>query len=103
MESLCSQKHILKVLPALFCSFDPKDIFPGDLFQQFLKQPDVCSPEVQDADSSLCQAHIPLDDWLDQCMVAAAQVAPDLNLFNHLDPNLFNHAFLTITFHYPNS
>ena len=39
-ELLCFQKGIIKVLPALFCSFAPKDHFPGDLIQQFFKKPE---------------------------------------------------------------
>ena len=75
---LRSKKHILKVLPSLFCSFVPKDSFPGDLFQQFLKQPEVHSLEVQCSDSTLCQAHNPWDHELDQDTVTAAQASPDL-------------------------
>ena len=30
-EFLCSPKHVLKELPALFCSCVPKDSFPRDL------------------------------------------------------------------------
>jgi len=37
-ELLCFQKGILKKLPFLLCSFVPKNSFPGDLIQKFLKQ-----------------------------------------------------------------
>lgn len=43
LKVLCSQKDVLKVLPALFCSYVPEDSFPADLIQQFLKQSEVHS------------------------------------------------------------
>ena len=46
-ELLCSQRSILKVLPAWSCYFVPRDSFTGDLIQHFLKQPEAGSPEVQ--------------------------------------------------------
>ena len=70
-----SQEGIFKVLPALFCSTVPKDRFPGDLIQQFLKQPKVRFPEVQGPDCTLCQACVPQDHKLKQDVVAVAQAA----------------------------
>jgi len=52
-ELLCFQKGIPEEWTTFFCSFLSKDCFPGDFIQQFLKQPEVCSPEVQTPDSSL--------------------------------------------------
>ena len=35
---MCSQKGVLKELPALFCAHALKDMFPGDPPQQFFEQ-----------------------------------------------------------------
>ena len=79
-----SQKGVLQELPALFCSYALKGIFPGDPTQQFLEQPEVHSPEVQDPESTFCQACIPPDHKLHQGMITAAQAASSLNLSNAL-------------------
>jgi len=50
-EPLNFQKGILKELPALFCTHALKDGFPGDPTQQFLEQPEVCSPKAQGPNS----------------------------------------------------
>ena len=42
----------------------------------------VHSSEVQDPDSTLCQAHIPQDHELNKSVVTAAQAASNLNIFN---------------------
>lgn len=52
-ELLCSQKGVLKGLPALFHSYVPKDSFSGDLVQQFLTHLEVHSPEILGPDSDL--------------------------------------------------
>ena len=62
MESSCFQKSVLKELPVFFCSCVPKDSFPGDLIQQFLKQSEVLLSKVQGPDAAFCQAHI-LQDY----------------------------------------
>ena len=72
------------VLTLLICSHVPKDSFPGDLIQQFLRHPEFCSPDVQDPDSILCQAHTPQDHKLNHGMFSMAQTASNLNLFNDL-------------------
>jgi len=38
-------------LPALFCTHALKDGVPGDPTQQFLEQPEVCSPKAQGPNS----------------------------------------------------
>lgn len=60
------------------------DFFPGNLIQQFLKQPQVHSLEVQHPDSTLCQAHILQDCELSQGMIDTAQTASNLNIFNNI-------------------
>jgi len=49
---LHSQKGVLKELPALFCTHALKDSFPGVPTQQFLEQPEVCSPKAQGPSSA---------------------------------------------------
>jgi len=81
---LCSQKCILKELPALFCAHALKDRYPGDPTQQFLEQPEVFSPKAQGPSSAFCQAHILQDHKLHQGMITTAQAASNLNLSNVL-------------------
>jgi len=83
-DFLCFQKGVLKEPPALFHSCVPKDSFPGDPIQQFLKQPEVHSPEVQGPDSVLYQIYLPQDQELNQDLIATAQTASSLNHFNDL-------------------
>jgi len=80
-EFLCSQKGIFKESPALLHSFVSKESFPGDLIQQFLKQPQVCSPKVQGPGSTLFQVHISQDHECNQGMVAAVE-ATSLTIFS---------------------
>lgn len=49
------------------------------LSNSYIKEPEVCSPEVQGLDSNLCQAHILHDQELNHGMVTAAQTASDLH------------------------
>ena len=60
-------------------SFVSKDSFTGDLIQQILKQPEVCSPEVQTPESDLCQTLIPSDCEVNQAILATAWPASNLN------------------------
>lgn len=62
---MCYQKGVCEDLPARFCPYAPVDSFAGELIQQFLKQPGVCSPEIQSPDF----------DELSWGMVATAQSA----------------------------
>ena len=81
-ELLHSQKGILKEKLSLFHFFVSKVSFPGDLIQQFFKQPEVCSLKVQHPDFTLCQAPVLYDHKLNQGMVVVAQAASSLSLFN---------------------
>ena len=54
--------------PSRVASFVSKESIPGDLDQQFCKQPKVRSSKVQGPDLTLCQAHIPQDQELNQSM-----------------------------------
>ena len=81
-EPLYLQKGALEELPALFCTHAFKGSFPGDPTQQFLKQPEVCSPEAQGPSSAFSQAHILQGHKLHQGMVTAAQAASNLNVSN---------------------
>ena len=81
---MCSQKGVLQELPALFCTHALKDRFPADPIQQFLEQPEVCSPKAQGPSSAFCQACILQDQKFHQDMVTTAQAASSLNLLNAL-------------------
>ena len=83
-ELLCSQKHVLKVLPAVFCFFVPKE-FPRMISSS-------SSLEFQELKFALLKFSVltPPFSWpmfleiTNQGMVTASQVASDHNLFKHL-------------------
>jgi len=75
---LHSHKGVLKELPALLHSFVSKDSFPGDLIQQFLKQPEVHAPNIQSPDPALYQACIPQDHKLNQRQLLQPRLPPIL-------------------------
>jgi len=77
-ELLRFQKDILNEQPAFFHSFVSKDSFPGDLIQQFLKQPEVHAPNIQGPDPTLYQACIPQDHKLNQRQLLQPRLPPIL-------------------------